>query len=268
MNNIKIGFIGAGNMASAIIKGMLKSKNYKPENILIFDVNQSKYNDFQTINLTCFDNVYSLVEMSDIIILAVKPQQFENLLKDIKSRVNINQTIVSIAPGISTNYIKKMLDKNCPVIRVMPNTPLLVGKGASALSKSQEVNDAQLKIVKDIFASSGEVHELDESQMDSIVAVNGSSPAYVYLFAKAMCDYATSENIDQKTAMDLICKTLEGSAEMLRSAGHTPDELIKMVCSPNGTTERAIKSLEAGHFYETIQQAMRECTRRARELSL
>ena len=130
------------------------------------------------------------------------------------------------------------------MVRAMPNTPLLLGKGATALCKASNVTDQVFHMVLDIFAASGDVAVLTEDKMNTVIAVNGSSPAYIYLFAKAVVDWAAAQNIENKTALELICKTLEGSAEMLRSSGNTPDELIKMVSSPGGTTLKAMEALK------------------------
>ena len=154
----------------------------------------------------------------------------------------------------------------CPVVRAMPNTPLLLGKGATALCKASNVTDQVFHMVLDIFAASGDVAVLTEDKMNTVIAVNGSSPAYIYLFAKAIVDWAAAQNIENKTALELICKTLEGSAEMLRSSGNTPDELIKMVSSPGGTTLKAMEALKKHGFYEGLWDAMDQCTKRAEEL--
>ena len=148
----------------------------------------------------------------------------------------------------------------------MPNTPLLLGKGATALCRSDNISDEDFEEVRMMFALSGEAVVLPESQMNAIIAVNGSSPAYIYLFAKAMVDYAVSVGIDGDTALKLVCKTFEGSAEMLRSSGDTPEVLIDKVCSKGGTTIEAMNVLRDKKVPETIAEAMAACTRRAEEL--
>ena len=149
----------------------------------------------------------------------------------------------------------------------MPYTPLLLGCGASALCPCGNVSDEEFEEVRKLFACSGVTERLDESQMNAVISVNGSSPAYIYLFAKAMADYACEQGISTEAAMNLICATLKGSAEMLMRSGDSPDTLIKKVSSPGGTTLAALKVLEERNFYEAIKSAMDACTKRAEELS-
>ncbi|MGN0460505.1 MAG: pyrroline-5-carboxylate reductase family protein, partial [Ruminococcus sp.] len=149
---------------------------------------------------------------------------------------------------------------------VMPNTPLLLGKGATALCPSQNISKEDFEIVKDMFALNGTVEVFGEEHMNEIIAVNGSSPAYIYLFAKAMADYAQECGIPYESALNLVVATLEGSAAMLRDSGDSPDTLIKKVSSPGGTTIAALDTLEEYKFYDAVKSAMASCTRRAEEL--
>ena len=148
----------------------------------------------------------------------------------------------------------------------MPNTPLLLGAGATALCRGKSVPDDEFERVKEIFAASGMVEVLPEEQMNAVISVNGSSPAYVYLMAKAMVDGASEQGIDPKTALRLVAGTLEGCAKMLTDSGHSPDELIRMVSSPGGTTLKALDVLYDRHFESALKDAMLACTRRAEEL--
>lgn len=268
MNNYKLGFIGAGNMAKAIISGMLNNGLYGNNHLCIFDINEHQMEYFKDKDIKCADSAVELVRCSEIIFLAVKPQNYESVLEEIKPFVTEDRVFVTIAAGISTGYVQKKLEVNCPVVRVMPNTPLLLGAGATALCKSQNVSDDKFEEVKKIFESSSEVAILSEDKMNAVVSVNGSSPAYVYLFVKAMIDWSVSNGIDYDVAMKLICKTLEGSSLMLKNSGFTPDELIKMVSSPGGTTIEALKKLDQHDFYGAIIDAMNSCAKRAEELSL
>lgn len=262
----KYGFIGAGNMATAIINGLIFSKASKPENIYVFDVSEEKLSLMKEKGVnTCKDGCEA-VEESDIVVLAVKPQNYVEVLNTIKSVVDDDKIIVSIAAGISIDFIRKNLEKNCKAVRVMPNTPLLLGKGATALCPSDNLSDEEFKPVYDMFALGGEVEIFTEDHMNTIIAVNGSSPAYVYLFAKAMADYAKENGIPYEKAMKLICATLEGSAAMLRESGDDADTLIKKVSSPGGTTIAALDTLKEYNFYEGIKKAMDSCTKRAFEL--
>ena len=266
MNTLKIGFIGAGNMATAIIRGMIGKGGYRPESILVYDLNPAQLEKMRGLGIQSAVSAAETVKQCDIVFLAVKPQNYEEVLTGIRHAVTPEKIFVTIAAGSSTGYIMNALGTPCPVVRAMPNTPLLLGKGATALCKAENVSDRVFQLVLDIFAASGDVAVLTEDKMNTVIAVNGSSPAYIYLFAKAVVDWASAQQIDGRVALELICKTLEGSAEMLRSSGNTPDELIKMVSSPGGTTLKALEALNEHGFYQGLWDAMDRCTKRAEEL--
>lgn len=262
----KIGFIGAGNMATAIIKGLMAQNNDKADFINVFDTDENKCRLMYELGASVCKTGCEVVEKSDIIVLAVKPQNYSEVLQTIKPAVNENKTFVSIAAGISIGYVQSALDCKCPVVRVMPNTPLLLKKGASALCPSDNISDEDKQLVYNMFAGSGVCEYISEGHMNEIIAVNGSSPAYIYLFAKAMADYAQKQGIDYDKAMNLVCATLEGSAEMLRKSGDSADVLIEKVSSKGGTTIAALDKLNERGFYEAVQDAMDACTKRAEEL--
>ena len=266
MKNKRIGFIGAGNMATAIINGILGNNAKLPSELNVFDVDKAKLELMAQKGVEAASSCSELAEKSDIILLAVKPQNYDEVLNDIKDSVTDDKVIVTIAAGISIEYIRKRLGRNVPAVRVMPNTPLLLGKGASAVCPSENISEEELEEVSRMFSLSGDVAILPESKMNAVIAVNGSSPAYVYLFAKAMLDYAVSVGIDREAALSLICKTFEGSAEMLRSSGDSPDVLIDKVSSKGGTTIEALKVLRERNVPEAIIDAMAACTKRAEEL--
>lgn len=266
MNNKKIGFIGAGNMTTAIINGILKNNSDNAGHLAVFDLDPEKLALMTAKGISAADSCKALAAMCDIIVLAVKPQNYPEVLAEIKDTVRDDTVIVTIAAGISIDYIRQKLGKTCPAVRVMPNTPLLLGMGASALCRSDNISDADFDEVYKMFAFSGEAVILPESQMNAVIAVNGSSPAYIYLFAKAMVDYAASVGIDSETALRLVCKTFEGSAEMLRNSGDSPETLIQKVSSKGGTTIEAMKVLKDREVPKAIFDAMAACTKRAEEL--
>lgn len=261
-----IGFIGAGNMATAIINGLISNKAVEAENVNIFDLDKEKLNLMKQKGINTLVNSKEVVKNSDIIVLAVKPQNYSEVLQELKEVVNESKIFVSIAAGISISYVRNELSCNCPMVRVMPNTPLLLGKGATALCPSENISADDFETIKNMFALSGTVEVFTEDHMNEIISVNGSSPAYIYLFAKVMADYAKSCNIDYDKAMNLICATLEGSAEMLRSSGDSAETLIEKVSSKGGTTIAALNKLREYKFEEAITQAMKACTDRAEEL--
>lgn len=262
----KIGFIGAGNMATAIIDGILRSNPNSADNIIVFDVMPEKLDIMSKKGVNVTTSASDVAAQSDITVLAVKPQNYAEVLEEIANAVTKEKIIVTIAAGISTDYIAEKIKCDCPMVRVMPNTPLLLGVGATAVSR-RNISDEDFKYVYDMFANGGVVEILDESKMNSVIAVNGSSPAYIYLFAKAMVDYAEKEGIDKDSALRLVCATLRGSAEMLENSGDTPQELIRKVSSPGGTTLKALEKLDEKDFYNSVIEAMESCTGRANELS-
>lgn len=260
-----IGFIGAGNMATAIIKGLIAQKG-SGSFINVFDVSTEKLDEISKLGVNAFSSSQDVVKNSEIIVLAVKPQNYAEVLEALKEVVSTDKTFVSIAAGISINYVQSALGCECPVVRVMPNTPLLLKKGASALCPSGNISEENKQIVYDMFAGSGVCEYITEDHMNEIIAVNGSSPAYIYMFTKAMTDYAVSVGIDYDKALNLICATLEGSAAMLKESGDTPDVLIEKVSSKGGTTIEALNKLREHGFTEAIDDAMKACTKRAEEL--
>ncbi len=263
---MKIGFIGAGNMATAIVGGLLSS-DFCRSDIYVYDILAERLKLFGDKGLTVSDSALELAKNTDIIVLAVKPQQYSQVLSEIAPVASTEKTYVSIAAGITIDFVRSKLGVEAPVVRVMPNTPLLLGMGATAISPSDNVGDKERELVKGMFESSGVVEVLPERLMNSVISVNGSSPAYVYLFAKAVCDSAEAQGIDRKIAMKLFAAVLKGSAEMLISSGDDPDTLIDKVSSKGGTTIAALEQLYAHDFEKAIDDAMRACTRRAEELA-
>lgn len=261
------GFIGAGNMATAIIKGLVSNDVVEPDKICVCDVDREKAVQLSTVTgVETIDEIPELVDRCMIIVLAVKPQNYAEVLEQAKEKAAENKVFVSIAAGISIGYVRNMLGIECPVVRVMPNTPLLLGKGATAICPSENVSDRDFGIVKSMFSFNGIVELVEEKHMNSIISVNGSSPAYIYMFAKAVVEYAKSQGIDENTALRLFCATLEGSAAMLLDSGDDPDTLIGKVCSKGGTTIEAVSKLSEGNFCGLIKEAMDACTKRAEEL--
>ncbi|MBQ4129245.1 MAG: pyrroline-5-carboxylate reductase [Ruminococcus sp.] len=264
--NKKIGFIGVGNMATAIIGGILNNNFTNAECINIYDLSTEKCDDFARKGVKVCDSISSVTTQSDIIFLAVKPQNYADVLTALCDVDCKDKVFVSIAAGISIDYIRSLLKQNVKVVRVMPNTPLLLSKGASALCPSDNLSEAEFEPVKTIFSLCGVVEIFEESHMNEIISVNGSSPAYVYLFAKAMADYAQSCGIEKESALNLICATFEGAAQMMMHSGDDIETLIKKVSSPGGTTIAALNSFKENNFVEIIKTAMKACTDRAQEL--
>ena len=271
MGNIKnIGFIGVGNMASAIIGGMTSVGNYPWENINLFDVISGKTDNFAKKGANTYTDITTLYNDSDCIVLSVKPQNFPEILAEIAKAqaANPKHTLyVTIAAGISTESICETLG-NVPIIRALPNTPMLIGKGVSAICKNALVSEEEFAFVSSVFENAGKVIVIDECEMNRIICVTSSSPAYVFMFIKAICDGAEKQGLklDPDSVKKAVCGVLVGAAEMLASSELSADELISMVCSKGGTTERAVAELERLGFSNAINSAMQKCTDRANEL--
>lgn len=263
----KFAFLGTGNMAGAIIRSM--QSTYAPENIVLFDKDTTKYEPYKNEAFILADSAPMAVKEADYIILSVKPQNFTELLTEIRdSGVELDgKTFISIAAGITTDFVCEKLGRPVAVIRTMPNTPLLVGKGVTALSRNEHVNEKIFKNICAVFAASGTAFTLPEEKMNDIIAVTSSSPAYVFLFIKSMYDSAVEMGFENKDLLEIICKTVIGSTELLLKTGKTPDELITMVKSPKGTTEQALNVFEANNFSGIVNEAMVKCSERAEELS-
>ncbi len=262
----KIGFIGAGNMANAVISGLLANGVTDAGNIYVYDIDAEKCAPLAEKGISVCADSAEVVNSARYTVLAVKPQNYVQVLSEIRPAVSESSVLVSIAAGISTEFITNQLGRKTAVVRAMPNTPMLLGRGASAICRGADTSEEDFAFVKRMFELGGTVEELPESLMNTVIAVNGSSPAYIYLFAKAMTDYAVENGIPADKALNLVCAALEGSAAMLRESGDSPDALIQKVCSPGGTTIEAVNTLKDLSFYDAVKKAMENCTRRAEEL--
>lgn len=266
----KLAVIGVGNMASAIIGGILKSGLYKETDLRLFDKMTEKLDVYVKNGAYAAKDLIDVIDGAEYILLSVKPQNIGEVLGELKKADLNGKTFISICAGISTSIIEKYLGKRVPVVRVMPNTPLQIGLGVSAVAKNNMVSDKAFDLAVSIFESSGMVLKLDESKMNAIISVNGSSPAYFYYFIAAMCDSAKAQglsDVDDKDILNAVCNTVIGSAKMLMDSGKTPEELIRAVTSPKGTTEKAMNVLYEADVASIIDNAMRACTDRAVEMA-
>ena len=265
MKMTKIAFIGTGNMASAIVNGVIKSNIVSENQIILFDKNSEQYKRFPSKCNTA-NSVQKICEFANYIFLSVKPQNIKEILCELKDADINNKVFVSICAGITIESIEKEL-KGTKIIRTMPNTPLLIGQGVTALCRNDAVTDEEFAFVTSLFASSGYTAELKESEINAITAVTSSSPAYIYYFIKSMLDGAKKLGLDGDNLLEMICRTFIGASNMVLSDSRSVDELIRMVKSPNGTTEKALNVFEDECVSEIIEKAMKACADRADELS-
>jgi len=270
---ITVGFIGAGNMGYAIMRGVAtsglcdSSNGDKAIKLSAFDVNTQQTERLKEYGVTACASEKDIMESCKYVFLAVKPQMFEEVLKTLSPYATKDTVFVSIAAGITDKYISDMTVENAKVVLVMPNTPLLLGEGASALSRNEEVTDEEFDVVLSIFSACGTAKVISKDKMKEIIAINGSSPAFTYLFAKCFMEYACSVGIDENVAKELFAKTLIGSAKMITDSGYSIDELITMVSSKGGTTIAGLNELYNGGFEQSISDCCKACTKRAYELS-
>lgn len=264
----KIGFIGLGNMAVAMIGGMLKEQLVLPENIIGKARTNATEEKVKTrFNIEIAECNESVAAHSDILFLAVKPVFFPEIINEIKDAVRPETVIVSIAAGKTLAYLKETFGReDCKLVRCMPNTPALVLEGCTGVCAGEKVTEAELEQVLTILRAFGSVSVVPERLMDVVVGVSGSSPAYVFLFIEALADAAVAEGMPRKQAYEFAAQSVLGSAKMVLETGMHPGELKDMVCSPGGTTIQAVKVLEEKGFRGAIMDATVACIEKSRSL--
>lgn len=262
----KIGFIGAGNMGGAIISGIVAKGLYKKDDILVYDKNREAVSklgiDYADIKDVC---------KADILFLCVKPDVIYSVIDEIKEYVNKNAVIISIAAGQSIEKLSKAFgNDDIKLLRVMPNTPALVGEGMSAISQNvvmqKEENKEFSKEVIKIFESLGKAEIVAESLMDVVTGISGSSPAYVFMFIEALSDAAVKGGMKREQAYIFAAQAVLGSAKMVLETKKHPGELKDMVCSPNGTTIEAVKVLEEKGLRAAVMDAVDACIKKSQSM--
>ena len=263
-----IGFIGGGNMASAIIGGLLSSGLSDKDHVIAADKSVASTERLkQTYGIQTTTENIEISSNADILFLSVKPNVFQTVIPEIKDNLKENAIIVSIAAGQPIARIEGMFEKPVKLVRVMPNTPALVGASMSALCKNQNVTEEEIAEVKSVFDSLGESEIIQESLMDAVVGISGSSPAYVYMFIEAMADAAVADGMPRSQAYKFAAQSVLGSAKMVLETGKHPGELKDMVCSPGGTTIEAVAVLEKSGFRNAVIEAQRACVKKSIEMS-
>ena len=263
----KLGFIGAGNMAGALVKGLLETKRYRPRDLWASDAESRQSRRLARAHGvgTASDNA-TLVAGSEVVVLAVKPQVVDAVLAEIRQLVR-RQLFVSIAAGVPTARLETGLGGSARVVRAMPNTPALVGTGITVLVRGRKATAADERLATTLFGGVGEVVRVrDEALMDAVTGLSGSGPAYVYRFAEGLIEGAVAEGLPERTARQLAYQTIRGAAVMLQETGRSPADLCAMVTSPGGTTLAGLQTLEAREFAGIVAACVRAATRRSREL--
>ncbi|SEI49184.1 pyrroline-5-carboxylate reductase [Lachnospiraceae bacterium A10] len=246
----KIGFIGCGNMGRAILGGLLKAGIVKADEVIISCHTKKSCSEVEAeYHVKAVLDNQEVAGNADVVLLAVKPNKFEEVMPDVKAGLERNAAgentiVISIAAGKDLAYLEKNLGKNQKIIRVMPNTPALVGEGMSALTVNAKVTEEDLKYALTIFESFGKAEVVPESMMDAVIGVSGSSPAYVYMFIEALADGAVAAGMPRKQAYTFAAQSVLGAAKMILETGQHPGALKDAVCSPGGTTMAGVLELE------------------------
>lgn len=260
-----IGFIGGGNMAEALIKGIRgKGQGAKEEIIVSEPMEERRKYLEQTYGIKSTSSNKEVAASCSIIILAVKPQNMETVINEIAEVITEDKTVVSIAAGISLSYLQSRL-KTKRLIRVMPNTPALVQKGMSVMSRCEFFPDKDINTVEEIFTSVGRVITLSEKYMNAVTALSGSGPAFIAFFVESMIDAGINMGLSRESSAELAIQTLIGTAKLLE-AGMQPDKLREMVTSPGGTTVAGLKVFVERDMKGMVSNAMQSALKRAEEL--
>jgi pyrroline-5-carboxylate reductase len=263
----KVIFVGAGNMAEAIVSGMVASGFCAPEKIIMTDVRPERLADLEKEYGVSTSTDNRVVKNAEIVVLAVKPQMMSEVLAGIAPVLRSETLIISIAAGIPAGKIEAALGGKRRVVRVMPNTPALVGQGASAIAAGALADEADLEVTEAILGCVGLTVRVEESDLDAVTALSGSGPAYVFYLLEGMLAAAEKMGLDQATARRLALKTVEGAARLMADSGEAADVLRAKVTSKGGTTEAAIRSLDGAGVKEEIVQALMAAQKRSIELS-
>lgn len=264
---MKLGFIGTGNMASAMMGGIINNNIVPAQEIIgadLFARSREKVRDTLGIHVT--DSNLDVVKQAEIIVLSVKPQFYESVINEIKDELTENQLIITIAPGKTLEWLGEKFGKAVKIVRTMPNTPAMVGEGMTAACYNAYVTKEDLEEAVAILKGFSRVEVVPEGMMDAVVAVSGSSPAYVFMMIEAMADAAVSGGMPRAQAYQFAAQAVLGSAKMVLETGKHPGELKDMVCSPAGTTIEAVRVLEELGFKSAIFEAMKVCEEKSRNM--
>lgn len=269
---MKLGFIGLGNMASAIIGGILKEGIAAPQDIIGSAKTEKtaaeKAAQFGIV--TCTDNK-NVTEQADVLVLAVKPQFFPEVIAEIRDVLREETLVISVAAGKTIEYIENQFvvpenEKRLKLVRCMPNTPALVLAGCSGYCMNKYVNQEERELAERLLRSFGKAIEVPERLIDTVGSVAGSSPAFVFMFIEALADGAVAEGMPRKQAIEFAAQAVLGSAKLVLESGLHPGELKDMVCSPGGSTIQGIRVLEKGGMRSEVMDAVIACVEKSRKL--
>jgi pyrroline-5-carboxylate reductase len=267
MKTKRLGFLGAGNMAAALIKGLLHGKVLPPERVTASDVKPERLEQLRALHgiVTTTDN-HRLAADCDVLVLSVKPQTIDKVLTDVGADIRPDHLVISVAAGVPIEALEGRLPKGARVVRAMPNTPATVQAGATAISGGAHAREDDVRIARELFEAVGRVVVLDESLLDAVTGLSGSGPAYIMLIIEALADGGVKVGLHRDTALLLAAQTVFGSAQLLLETGEHPGRLKDMVTSPGGTAIAGLHTLESGALRKTLIDAVESATKRAAEL--
>lgn len=263
----QIGFIGCGNMGTAMLAGILDAKLVEPKQIMASVHSMESLERKQKVYPITFtlDNK-EVASFADVLFLAVKPQYYEEVLKEIRGSLKEDVILVSIAPGKTLAWFEKELGKSAKVIRTMPNTPAMVKEGMMGMCPNSAMTESDIQVISQICDAFARTEIVAEHLMDVVTAVSGSSPAYVFMFIEAMADAAVAGGMPRSQAYTFAAQAVLGSAKMVLETGKHPGELKDMVCSPAGTTIQAVRVLEEKGMRSAVIEAMEKCLEISRKM--
>jgi pyrroline-5-carboxylate reductase len=268
MLSIRIGLMGAGRMATALARGLVRAEMVPAGSIVACDPSDEAQKTFQSEvpGTTVEASNAADVARSDVVILAVKPQQMNEALTAIRGIIGNNALVVSIAAGVTIERLESALPGGQRVVRVMPNTPCLIGQGASGFALGRHATKSDAELVASLLSAVGAAFEVPEKLLDAVTGLSGSGPAFVYSMIEALAEGGVAEGMSPKLALELAARTVAGAAEMVLQTGETPAVLRDRVTSPGGTTLAGLGVLRERGFGESVSEAVKAATRRSAEL--
>ena len=264
----ELGIIGIGKIGSALLRRFISSNTINHNSIIIYDIDNDRLktcsNEF---DVSIAENIPELVKNSNYILIAVIPQVINDVLKEIKEVISEQQVIISIAAGITINHIETYISKSVGIIRIMTNSPALIGEAATAIAINKIVNEKELSFARNLFKSVGMVVELDEIHLDAVTGLSGSGPAYIFIIIEALADGGVKMGLSREISVKLAAQTVLGSAKLLLETKKHPGELKDMVATPAGTTITAIHEIESAKLRATLIRAVEAATLKSRSLN-
>ena len=268
MNEKELGIIGVGKIGSALLKRLISTNTIAKELIIIYDIDEERLKErCLEYDVKSAENNIELVQNSKFILIAVIPQEIDIVLKEIGTAITEKQTLISIAAGVNFKHINKFIGNNVGLMRVMTNTPALIGAAATVIAYNNNVSNDELETVKKIFNAVGMVFELEEKHLDAVTGLSGSGPAYIFIIIEALADGGVKMGLPRQVAQKLAAQTVLGAAKLLLETKKHPGELKDMVATPGGATITAIHELESAKLRATLISAVEAATIKSRSLN-